>query len=1056
MRVNLPQQLLCNFYRSTVESILTCCITVWYGSATSAERKALQRVVKTAQHITTTALPPIQDIYDKRCLRKAVNISSDPTHPTNPLFQPLPSGKSCKREELNTDLVTYETDVLLDLWDPLPEHSEQLRNCGLRVKQNLPTLWVTRVEEGEVCKGEYAVPGFSGTTYTIQLYANMFWMYAWISVIVLLADFGTGCDYEVDKCGAWAEGDVQIGILSGCYSKVETLYYREQPERYNCSGFNLVALVQMLAAIYTIETINNSSFLQGVRLGYYVCDTCCDASKAIQSTEHMLAANGTLLGQCELLQKPKVKAFIGTRYSESSLSVARLLTLYMVPQISTSASAETLSDRMRYPAFLRTIPSDIHQTKALAKLMSHFGWDWVGVVHGDDDYGENAFHGFVVDAEAENVCIAFEETLPHYLDHRDIDTRISNVADIIQNTTKANVVLLILKEELVKKLLVELIKRNISRTWIATDSWSLSMDLARMEGIDKVGDILGFSFITGSNPGFEKYLQELSVPPGAENKFLKEYQQMGKSKDYLTKAVHINQTYGERLAVLSIAHALRVLLDCNETACPGEKDFPPWKLLKKLKKINFTLDNQAFYFNTTGNFMNGYDLINWVRDTSSGQRNFVVVGNYDLAQQQISLRKFQNIEFSTPNNTIPVSSCSKDCPPGKVKVLSKISCCYDCTDCTEGTYSNSTNVQKCLKCENGTWSLKGWTTCKSKTEVFWEWDKCRGIILLTFVAVGFLLLFISLIVYFLYRRSPIIKQAGGYIYVLIMLGLALSYTSVILFIGKPNIHMCWARSVLYALGFSLTVSCILVKALRTFVAFLPQHRQHKVKKFYKPPLIISCGTFIQVLICILWLTLGSPYVERVQSDQSMEVTVQCNEGSGIGFAFMLGYIALLALICFALAFKGRKVPQRFNETGHIILSMLIYLFVWVCFIPIYAAKIPERYSIQAAAILVSTYGIIFCHFTPKWYMALCKKKEEVTVEAYIARACSARTSVDSGLSGLGSLNYNSDLKISPSQTTMSSTYSDASSGESPIYILNMENSSNARPTMRKRFQRRSI
>ena len=92
-RVNLPQQLLCNFYRSTVESILTSCITVWYGSATSAERKALQRVVKTAQHITASTLPPIQDIYDKRCLRKAVNISSDPTHPSHPLFQPLPSGK---------------------------------------------------------------------------------------------------------------------------------------------------------------------------------------------------------------------------------------------------------------------------------------------------------------------------------------------------------------------------------------------------------------------------------------------------------------------------------------------------------------------------------------------------------------------------------------------------------------------------------------------------------------------------------------------------------------------------------------------------------------------------------------------------------------------------------------------------------------------------------------------------------------------------------------------------------------------------------------------------
>ncbi|KAI4884331.1 hypothetical protein NFI96_019148 [Prochilodus magdalenae] len=57
------------------------------------ERKALQRVVKTAQHMTASTLPPIQDIYDKRRLRKAAHISSDPTHPSHPLFQPLPSGK---------------------------------------------------------------------------------------------------------------------------------------------------------------------------------------------------------------------------------------------------------------------------------------------------------------------------------------------------------------------------------------------------------------------------------------------------------------------------------------------------------------------------------------------------------------------------------------------------------------------------------------------------------------------------------------------------------------------------------------------------------------------------------------------------------------------------------------------------------------------------------------------------------------------------------------------------------------------------------------------------
>ncbi|XP_053489612.1 G-protein coupled receptor family C group 6 member A [Ictalurus furcatus] len=885
----------------------------------------------------------------------------------------------------------------------------------------------------------------------------LLWIYTVLLCTVLSFGFGHVCDYELYKCGAWALGDIQIGMLSSIFPKVENLYSRGAPDTYNCSGFNSGSFVRMLNFIYTIETINNSSFLPGVRLGYHICDTCCHASKAIQSTEHLLALNNTEPGQCGPIQTPRVKAIIGARYSEVSISVARLLSLYMVPQISGSSSAEALSDRLRYPSFLRTIPSDIHQMKALAKLMSYFEWDWVGVIHGDDDYGKNALQGFLDNAENENVCTAFIETLPYYLDFKDIDNMIQKVVQTIQNST-ANIVLIILREELVHKLFTEVIKQNISRTWIASDAWSVSRNISDMNGINNIGDVFGFSFITGPNPGFNEYLQNLAITLGTENEFIEEYQKLGKDKDYLTKVVDINQVYADRLAVLSIAHSLKKILKCNQTTCPGNKDFPPYELLNELKQVNFTLDNQTFYFNTSGNFVNGYDLMNWAQNKSSGQREFVVVGAYKLEQEQIYIDK--SIPWYNSNsNTKPISICSDACPPGKAKKLSKKSCCHECIDCLEGTYSNGTNHQNCLPCQNGTWSLKGWTHCTTRKEVYWMWDGPRAIIFLVFAMAGFLLLFMNLIIYLVFHKSPVIKQAGGYIYLLIMVGLALSYTSVIIFIGKPNVHKCRARQVLYGLGFSLIVSCILVKALRTFVAFLPRYRQHNFKKFYKPPVIIGSGTFIQVLICIFWLVFDSPSVETLTSNDSMEITIQCIEGSGMGFGFMLCYIALLALICFILAFKGRKAPQRFNETGHIILSMLIYLFVWVCFTPIYVARIVERYSIQAAAILVSSYGIIFCHFAPKWYMALCKKKDEVTMEAYIAQACNSRPSIASILttsSGVGSLNSETGLHFSASQISMNSNDTGNDYTISTACTLHANKFSSSQQIIRKRFHRRSI
>ena len=45
---HLDTQLLVTFYRSSIESVLTYAVTVWYSSCTEADRKRLQRVVKNA------------------------------------------------------------------------------------------------------------------------------------------------------------------------------------------------------------------------------------------------------------------------------------------------------------------------------------------------------------------------------------------------------------------------------------------------------------------------------------------------------------------------------------------------------------------------------------------------------------------------------------------------------------------------------------------------------------------------------------------------------------------------------------------------------------------------------------------------------------------------------------------------------------------------------------------------------------------------------------------------------------------------------------------------
>ena len=73
-------QILKKFY---IKSILTGCVTSWYGNCLASDQKVLQRVVCTVQYITGAELPAIQDLYTRRFQSKALKIVKDSSHPNH-------------------------------------------------------------------------------------------------------------------------------------------------------------------------------------------------------------------------------------------------------------------------------------------------------------------------------------------------------------------------------------------------------------------------------------------------------------------------------------------------------------------------------------------------------------------------------------------------------------------------------------------------------------------------------------------------------------------------------------------------------------------------------------------------------------------------------------------------------------------------------------------------------------------------------------------------------------------------------------------------------------
>ncbi len=92
--VGMSPRILRSFYTCTVESILTGCITAWYGNSTAGNRRALQRVVRTARHIVGGwASPPSRISTPGGVQGKPGGLSKTPATQSHRLLSLLPSGR---------------------------------------------------------------------------------------------------------------------------------------------------------------------------------------------------------------------------------------------------------------------------------------------------------------------------------------------------------------------------------------------------------------------------------------------------------------------------------------------------------------------------------------------------------------------------------------------------------------------------------------------------------------------------------------------------------------------------------------------------------------------------------------------------------------------------------------------------------------------------------------------------------------------------------------------------------------------------------------------------
>ncbi|MBN3311167.1 CASR protein, partial [Amia calva] len=788
---------------------------------------------------------------------------------------------------------------------------------------------------------------------------------------------------DFDMISHHKEGHVVLGGMFPIHSQGihEKQPYGEKPGQKQCTDFNFRAFRWMEAMVFFIEEINrNQTLLPNITLGYSLYDICSLESQAIKATLSMMTKTTNKTGR-DCAGLPSVPVVIGNSGSSLTIAVSRALQPFRVPLVSYFATCACLSNKHKFPNVFRTIPSDVYQARALAHLVHHFGWNWVGTIGSDDDYGYNGIQMFIDEVTTLGACIAYRLLIPKELDE---ESKLEIVKTINESTAKAIVVFSIEAE--IYHLIKDVALHNITdKQWIASEAWVTSTLISSNKNFSFLEGTIGFAVQGAKMPELKDFLLACNTPEKPYETFGGEFLKMqfecvcnktdnmtnkteipcrrypktqeggGIKQDMFRMYSDVSQlrvTYNVQKAVYAIAHALHNLQSCkngkgpftNKT-CGNIYNLQPWQVAHYLKEINFTNRfGDQVNFDVNGDPLGSYDIVNW-QTNSDASIQYVTIGRFDPSlpkHEQLTFNE-DEIIWSGGKREVPKSVCTESCPAGyrKATRVGQPVCCYDCVFCADGTITNMTDQAECIQCPVDFWSSENRTSCVVKDTEYLSYSGAFGIALATISILGVFLTMAVAAIFLKHKDTPIVRANNSELSFLLLFSLGCCFLCALTFIGHPTGWTCCLRHTSFGISFALCLSCVLSKTAVVLMAFRATLPGNNIAKWFGPVQqrlsVFACAS-AQIIVCLVWLAVSPPVEVKNTWLYKDRIIVECDMGSVTFFCFVLGYIGCLACCCFLLAFMARKLPDNFNEAKLITFSMLIFCTVWITFIPAYMSS----------------------------------------------------------------------------------------------------------------------
>ncbi|XP_029372523.1 metabotropic glutamate receptor 5b [Echeneis naucrates] len=815
-------------------------------------------------------------------------------------------------------------------------------------------------------------------------------------------------------------GDIIIGALFSVHHQPPADKVHER----KCGAVREQYGIQRVEAMmHTLDRINNDPhILPNISLGCEIRDSCWHSAVALEQSIEFIrdslvssdeaeewggggswgGGGGGATMKCAdpsatpMRGKKPIVGLIGPGSSSVAIQVQNLLQLFNIPQIAYSATSMDLSDKSLYKYFMRVVPSDAQQARAMVDIVKRYNWSYVSAIHTEGNYGESGMEAFKDMAAKEGICIAHSGKIWSNAGEQSFDRLLERLRG---HLPKARVVACFCEGMTVRNILMAMRRQGLVGEFllIGSDGWADRYDVTDGFVREAAGGIT-IKLQSADVKWFDEYYLKLRPENNHRNPWFPEFwqhrfhcrlkghpQESSKYNRTCSKRESLRQQYAQDTkmgfvinAIYSMAYGLhnmqRALCPGYQGLCDAMRPIDGATLLDFLMKTNFTgVSGEGILFDENGDSPGRYEIMNF-KKMGKDYYDYINVGSWDNRGLKID-----DDEIWPNKDAIIKSVCSEPCEKGQIKVIRKgeVSCCWTCTPCKENEFVF--DEYTCRACELGSWPTDDLTGCDPIPVEYLRWGDPEPIAAVVFACLGLMATFFVMAVFIRFRDTPVVKSSSRELCYIILAGICLGYLCTFSLIAEPHVIHCYLQRLGIGLSPAMSYSALVTKTNRIARILAGSKKKICTKK---PRFMSACAQLIIAFLLIL-LQLGIIVAlflmeppEVIHDYPSIrQVNLICNT-TNLGVVAPLGYNGLLILSCTFYAFKTRNVPANFNEAKYIAFTMYTTCIIWLAFVPIYFGSNYKIITMCFSVSLSATVALC-CMFVPKVYIILAKPERNV-------------------------------------------------------------------------------